>query len=1477
MAIPAVSHNTPSAGYISWGAFSIQYQGVSYAIAAGNTNQRFVWWKFNTGGATTVLQAGADLPVLTGDDLVLFANKSGTALRVMATSTIDGDLLVDGSVFADALAANSVTGVKIKSDEIEARHLKTDSVTTNALKAGSVTTAQLTVGAVTDNAVVNGGFEDGISGWGVGENNGSVTLVTGLTGGSGAVAAQMSRATGTSNLQLTQTMDKAFPVTSAVGRSWYFSLRAGAATALSNGLVFRVHWLKADKSASATPYQDVYNGGVANAMTTYEGQLTPPSDARYARVSVYNTNPGTTFYVDEISANEVITSIMIGNGEVKAGKIAADAVTANEIAANAVTTRQLNVTMGGENLLTNSSFENDLAGWSVVGGSITATIATNRSMRGSKSLKLVNTTASGDHYAAAAVLDALLPNTKYTLSAWCYIESITAAASDNRAVLIYDGSASNSANTIFSTSNTGVWARHATTFTTSAAPGQMQIRLYSPQGTVYWDQVMVEQGEYPTAYSPRTDEILPGTILGTMIQADAINGKTITGATVQTSSNTSASRVVLGNGGLIAYNGSSPVTTISTSDGKLTSTSADITGKITASSGSITGNFGVTGVLFAGAAATSGARVAMTSGGFNAYNSAGTAKVTINAGDGLLRATDIILTGTITASGASITGDAQVAGSLFLGASATSGNRVRLMSSGIVGYDSTGTQVTAISSMDGSLDSKKATLGSGRITGDFKVDGALTVGASASTGPRVQLFSTGLVGFDEVGEAATTIDASDGRLTARDATITGVITGGRLDANVVTATQLSSVITFSQLFRTAEVGRRAEWDSDSMRFFDAAGAMTTRLAGEDSFFSGRASLGVLESASATLGGLTKGSAGGSFELGAGTIDAPANPLQHQAVPSQLLSVPGTPKTASRIFKDWRTGFLTQVSWTAAGVIITRVPTDGVSTYEGVNLTGSMGATRGIQAVMTPIGVYCLVGNNVLVEFPRPGDWTYASMRAIGLPEVPGGYELPADPASMTPAVAIGTQKGTNDLLIAHRVQGDRTIDGLNFVANEICVRRYTVLRQVADVTSLALNKTIKTGLVANGPIGTVEMDANGSMFDLQTIADTTGLAINVPVGIAPYSANNWIAAVPNAGAAVTAPKAIGASAWYSIGAATRGLLWDGNAFWGIDESGDLLRKFINSATQGNDIYDAYTYWNGSQETALSPPALATKHTRHLSRWSIPSLPTGVTQVRIYTSAVPGDRTRFERYGTYSGTAVSPLTVQGAPRDVPAGAAVNQPPAVSNFVGGSVFELKSRAPGVSFKGDGTGRVGSATFTPTSFSIGGVDPTLPPGTTIDGFWTTAPAGFALLTGQAGVVVDRASNPVLFAMFGTTYNTGGEAATAFRLPTVKGRTVVALDTSIADFNTIGKTGGEKDHWQTINEMPSHNHGLNGGWVFAWGAGVGDVNIQNAVAVGGATSGNRLYTYQSAWNVTQNNGGSWPMNNMQPYVIENKAIRLG
>lgn len=84
-------------------------------------------------------------------------------------------------------------------------------------------------------------------------------------------------------------------------------------------------------------------------------------------------------------------------------------------------------------------------------------------------------------------------------------------------------------------------------------------------------------------------------------------------------------------------------------------------------------------------------------------------------------------------------------------------------------------------------------------------------------------------------------------------------------------------------------------------------------------------------------------------------------------------------------------------------------------------------------------------------------------------------------------------------------------------------------------------------------------------------------------------------------------------------------------------------------------------------------------------------------------------------------------------------------------------------------------------------------------------------------------------------------------------KGKTLVGVDENDTDFNTSSKTGGEKTHKLTINEIPSHIHG---GAYWAQKQGYGNINIGSTAAASRADISGIAST-----------GGNQPHNNMQPY----------
>lgn len=88
-----------------------------------------------------------------------------------------------------------------------------------------------------------------------------------------------------------------------------------------------------------------------------------------------------------------------------------------------------------------------------------------------------------------------------------------------------------------------------------------------------------------------------------------------------------------------------------------------------------------------------------------------------------------------------------------------------------------------------------------------------------------------------------------------------------------------------------------------------------------------------------------------------------------------------------------------------------------------------------------------------------------------------------------------------------------------------------------------------------------------------------------------------------------------------------------------------------------------------------------------------------------------------------------------------------------------------------------------------------------------------------------------------------------------TLVGRVAVGIDTTQTEFDTMGKTGGEKKHTLTIDEMPSHNH---------------KVYRSGSTSAGyGSLFQNTSSTTELTANVVDNTGGGQAHNNLQPYQV--------
>ena len=134
---------------------------------------------------------------------------------------------------------------------------------------------------------------------------------------------------------------------------------------------------------------------------------------------------------------------------------------------------------------------------------------------------------------------------------------------------------------------------------------------------------------------------------------------------------------------------------------------------------------------------------------------------------------------------------------------------------------------------------------------------------------------------------------------------------------------------------------------------------------------------------------------------------------------------------------------------------------------------------------------------------------------------------------------------------------------------------------------------------------------------------------------------------------------------------------------------------------------------------------------------------------------------------------------------------------------------------------------------------------------------PTGYMFCDGSA---ISRTEYSELFSLIGTSFG-AGDGSTTFNIPSKKGLVTVGINSSDTDFDTIGKTGGEKTHTMTINELVPHNHKV----------------YAAQVKIGSNQTTVNTVTNDSASNwLTSATGNGQPFNVMQPYEVSNFIIKV-
>lgn len=160
--------------------------------------------------------------------------------------------------------------------------------------------------------------------------------------------------------------------------------------------------------------------------------------------------------------------------------------------------------------------------------------------------------------------------------------------------------------------------------------------------------------------------------------------------------------------------------------------------------------------------------------------------------------------------------------------------------------------------------------------------------------------------------------------------------------------------------------------------------------------------------------------------------------------------------------------------------------------------------------------------------------------------------------------------------------------------------------------------------------------------------------------------------------------------------------------------------------------------------------------------------------------------------------------------------------------------------------------------------------PIGTVVAYCGTVAPQGWLFCEGQ---IVSRTTYAALFTILGTQFNTGGESASQFRLPDLRGRLPVHMDSGSIRWSGAtanGLTGGSQTHVLTEANLPPHSHGTPSGLGYMERASLtATSDFQPTVTTPG----------QARWatNTANGNGTSAPVSHLPPFLTVRYIIYAG
>lgn len=415
--------------------------------------------------------------------------------------------LVDLSRRIDGLESNrtvidpaSLDGTQLKPDSITTAHIQAGAIKVGELEAGTILVSLLTAGAV------NASHIDAAS------IRASVLDAAVLTAGNAFITSLRASILDAGILTATN---------ATIG-----TLRASILNAtqiVADGLQVQV--LNAVKAAVT----DL--SSVASNTGTLTASLIQTAASPNARVELGTTAGGIKGYN---SSNVLTFGFDLTTGAATVGSISVTGAGGTQVPASTLTGF-----VGGGNLMLNSSFESTdpaMPGtlWTN-SGTTDSVVAAATAFHGGRLLRVnyasgTTPRVESDLVTKHAVPIGSLRSRPMVASVWVWVDTTAttlAVGGTDASLGVFDGTTLTT--TPISTLTKGQWNRVSVKYTPAAGATAVSVRLYNPytNGPVFYDAVQVEFGDAMTAYNPKADEIIYGSITTLELSAGAVKATNV--------------------------------------------------------------------------------------------------------------------------------------------------------------------------------------------------------------------------------------------------------------------------------------------------------------------------------------------------------------------------------------------------------------------------------------------------------------------------------------------------------------------------------------------------------------------------------------------------------------------------------------------------------------------------------------------------------------------------------------------------------------------------------------------------------------------------------------------------------------------------------------------------------------------------------------------------------------------------------------